>query len=87
MANIYRESVCTISALSADGGDSGCRVNACEEPVEQLRYVDLDIGKYRIRLVEAEDNMNKQILTWNLEYGDDDFKHRAWGGNPLRTRA
>lgn len=66
MANVYRESVCTISALSADGGDSGCRVNACGEPVEQLRYVDLDIGEYRIRLVETEGNMEKQILTWDL---------------------
>lgn len=86
MANVYRESVCTISALSADGGDSGCRVNACGEPVEQLRYVDLDIGECRIRLVETEDNIGKQIRTWNLEYGDDDFKHRAWGNNPLRRR-
>lgn len=87
MAKIYRESVCTVSALSSDDGDGGCRVNARNEPVNQLRYVDLDIGEYRIRLVETEDNTDGEMLKWDVEYGDDDFKFRAWGRNPLRTRA
>lgn len=87
MAKVYRESVCAISALSSDSGDDGCRVNADEEPVDQLRYVDLDIGEDRIRLVETENNMERQVLTWDLEYGDDKFKHHAWGRNPLRTHA
>lgn len=48
--------------------------------MDQLRYVDLDIGEYRIRLVETENNMERQVLTLDIEYGDDDFKHRAWVG-------
>lgn len=87
MAQVYRESFCTISALSSGGGDGGCRVNAGDEQVDQLRYVDLDIGEHRIRLVETETNMSRAILQWDVEYGDDDFKSRAWGKNPLRTRA
>lgn len=87
MGQIYRESICTLSALSSKDGDGGCRVNASNEEVDHLRYVDLDIGEYRIRLIETEDNDSRTILEWDVEYGDDDFKFRPWGGNPLRTRA
>lgn len=87
MCEVYRESICTLCALSSSDGNSGCRVNASNEEVDHLRYVDLDIGEYRIRLIETETNVNRDILTWDVEYGDDDFKFRPWGQNPLRTRA
>lgn len=87
MGEIYRESICTLCALSSNDGDGGCRVNASNEEVDHLRYVDLDIGEYRIRLIETETNDSRTILEWDVEYGDDDFKYRPWGSNPLRTRA
>lgn len=89
MAEVYRESFCTISALSSRDGDDGCRVNASNEAAaEPLRYVDLDIGEYRVRLVETENNSNRPSLMWDIEYGDDLYKSRPHGnGNPLRTRA
>lgn len=87
MGEIYRESICTLCALSSKDGDGGCRVNASNEDVDHLRYVDLDIVEYRIRLIETETNDSRTILEWDVEYGDDDFKSRPWGGNPLRTRA
>lgn len=87
MGEVYRESICTLCALSSNDGDGGCRVNASGEEVDYLRYVDLDIGEYRIRLIETENNDERSILTWDVEYGDDEFKSRPWGGNPLRTRA
>lgn len=65
MAQVYRESVCTISALSSDGGDGGCRVNAREEPVEPLRYVDLDIG--RVPYTTGRDG--GQRVSENLDIG------------------
>lgn len=87
MGQVYRESICTLCALSSSDGDGGCRVNASNQEVDHLRYVDLDIGEYRIRLIETETNDSRQILEWDVEYGDDDFKFRPWGNNPLRTRA
>lgn len=89
MAEIYRESFCTIAAHSARDGDDGCRVNASNEAVEFLRYVDLDLGGHRTRLVETENNAEKRVdqLKWDIEYGDDLYKHRPYGRSPLRTRA
>ncbi|KAK2613454.1 hypothetical protein N8I77_000367 [Diaporthe amygdali] len=84
MTQVYREALCTICALSSNDGDGGCRVNGSNEEVKLLRYVDLDLGEYRIRLVEDQASMD--MLNWDLEYGDDDFKIEPWGNNPLRTR-
>lgn len=84
MTQVYREALCTICALSSNDGDGGCRVNGSNEEVKLLRYVDLDLGEYRIRLVEDQASMD--MLNWDLEYGDDDFKVEPWGNNPLRAR-
>lgn len=86
MADVYHESFCTIAAHSARDGEDGCRVNAAGE-VDSLRYVDLDIGEYRIRLIEMESNRDRDFLMWDVEYGDDVFKHRPYGKTPLRSRA
>ncbi|ROV90496.1 hypothetical protein VMCG_09832 [Cytospora schulzeri] len=89
MAEVYRESFCTIAAHSARDGDDGCRVNASDEAVQFLRYVDLDIGEYRIRLVETIHNAEERVdtLKWDVEYGDSLYKYRQYGHNPLRIRA
>ncbi|KUI55352.1 hypothetical protein VP1G_02805 [Cytospora mali] len=87
MADIYRESFCTISAHSSKDGDGGCRVNASDEAAEPLRYVDQDVGEYRIRLFETKTNEDKPALQWDVEYGDDLYKFRPYGSCPLRTRA
>ncbi|KUI72547.1 hypothetical protein VM1G_08286 [Cytospora mali] len=87
MADVYRESFCTISAHSSKDGDGGCRVDASDEAVDSLRYVDLDIGEYRIRLFETKTNEDKPSLQWDVEYGDDLYKFRPYGSCPLRTRA
>lgn len=54
-----------------------------------LRYADFDFGKHRIRLVETENNAEKRVdvLKWDIEYGDNLYKHRPYGCSPLRTRA
>ncbi|KAJ0117888.1 hypothetical protein J7T55_014338 [Diaporthe amygdali] len=87
MSEVYREALCTICALSSSDGDGGCRVNGSNEEMTHLRYVDLDLGEYRIRLVEANYPGDMETLNWDAEYGDEDFTYQPLGKSPLRVRA
>lgn len=87
MAEVYRESFCTVAAHSARDGDDGCRINASNETVEPVRYVDLDVGEYRIRLFDACSAKQFWALEWDTVYGEIPYNYVPFGSSALGTRA
>lgn len=87
MAEVYRNSCCTLAALSSKDSTEGCRlVPNIQETMCQFLEFDAEDdydGTFRVRIFEREPQ------EWHDEYGDDPYRRVGYGNpnSPLRYRA
>jgi hypothetical protein len=84
MADVYGNSLCTISALSSEDGTQGCRINEDLRRSTGNSFVDIPFN----RTTHGSIRMYRHPPTpWGVEYGDDiTGVRKTTVRNPLRSR-